>query len=253
MPLFVFPLLGFLVGLIMVSIGGGGGSVYVGILTAFLNVPPAIAVTTSLATGLPTTTVGAISHWRAGNVNKTMAKQMVIWGIGGSVVGSLVSGYLNQQLYTVITALTLLYLSVNNVVVLVKKHRGTFHSVRGTRKGDVESAAYGILAGLMSGIVGLSGGGAITAGLIAMGCSALETIGTSATVLVALAASSFLMHIATGVVDWQMVLLLASGTVVGAWLSPKLLGRFDQRKLDRVFTPLVIAITTTTGTMLLLR
>ncbi len=251
--LYILPILGFFIGLIMVSVGGGGGSLYVAILTAFLNVPPAIAATTSVATGIPTSAVGAISHWHAGNVNKQMVKQMLVWGIIGAIVGSLISGFLEEKLYSIITAATLLYLSANNIVVMVKKHRGTFHSVKGTRKGTIEAASYGILAGLMSGIVGLSGGGPITAGLIAMGCTALETVGTSVVVLLALACVSFIMHIGQGSVDWLLVVLLTSGTVIGAWFSPKLLGRFDPNKLDRIFNPFVTVVCLTSGIMLLVR
>ncbi len=50
MSLFALPIVGFLIGLLIISLGGGGGGIYVGILTAFFNIPPAIAAATSLAT-----------------------------------------------------------------------------------------------------------------------------------------------------------------------------------------------------------
>ncbi len=53
------PIVGFVVGLLIVSLGGGGGAVYVGILTVFFHISPAIAASTSLATTIPTTAVGA--------------------------------------------------------------------------------------------------------------------------------------------------------------------------------------------------
>ena len=48
------PIVGFIVGLLIVSLGGGGGAVYVGILTVFFHISPAIAASTSLATTIPT-------------------------------------------------------------------------------------------------------------------------------------------------------------------------------------------------------
>lgn len=56
------PIVGFLIGLIIISFGGGGGAFYVGILTAFFNIPPSVAASTSLATMIPTTATGAFSH-----------------------------------------------------------------------------------------------------------------------------------------------------------------------------------------------
>ncbi|MEA4933098.1 MAG: sulfite exporter TauE/SafE family protein [Lawsonibacter sp.] len=58
-----------MVGLLIISLGGSGGAVYVWILTVFFHIPPGIAASTSLATTIPTTAVGTFSHWKAGNVN----------------------------------------------------------------------------------------------------------------------------------------------------------------------------------------
>lgn len=79
-----------------ISLGGGGGGIYVGILTAFFNVPPAIAAATSLATIIPTTTIGTISHWKAGNVNRTLGLIMISGAGVGAIVGSLCSDFLPQ-------------------------------------------------------------------------------------------------------------------------------------------------------------
>ena len=94
MEMIALPIVGFLIGLLIISLGGGGGGIYVGILTAFFNVPPAIAAATSLATIIPTTTIGTISHWKAGNVNRTLGLIMIIGAGVGAIVGSLCSDFL---------------------------------------------------------------------------------------------------------------------------------------------------------------
>ena len=63
------PIIGFFIGLIIVSLGGGGGAMYVGILSGLCGLPPDVAASTSLVTAMPTTLAGTLSHWRAGNVN----------------------------------------------------------------------------------------------------------------------------------------------------------------------------------------
>jgi uncharacterized membrane protein YfcA len=87
--LILLPLFGFIIGVLVTTLGGGGGgSLYVPILTLF-GVPAQVAVATSLATVLPTTAVGALSHHRMGNVD---IRTGLILGIGG-IIGTLIGAY----------------------------------------------------------------------------------------------------------------------------------------------------------------
>ena len=252
----LLPVIGFFIGLLVISFGGGGGGLYVGILTAFLNIAPAIAATTSLATAIPTTAVGAYSHWKAGNVNLRLGLTMLAAGAVGSVVGSLCSGLLSESVYSKLTGAILLVLSAQMIRSFVKRrHRGDVkREDAGRRKGDLAKAiAYGLLGGGMSGIVGLSGGGPIVAGLMVLGCSSLETVGTSVFVLLGIAITGFGMHASMGDVDWTLVALLASGTVCGAFAAPRLLARFDRDKLELVLQPAMIALCLIMGCILIAR
>ena len=91
------------IGLIIIALGGGGGGFYVGVLTAIFNVPPAIATSTSLATIIPTTTIGMFSHWKAGNINFKIGTVMMISAIIGAIIGSLCSDFVPEKLYNKIT------------------------------------------------------------------------------------------------------------------------------------------------------
>lgn len=95
---------GFLVGALIISLGGESGAIYAGILTAFSNIPSAVAVFISLATIIPTTASRAFSHWRAGNVNLRFGWIILL----GEVADSLSSGLLPQSLYTRLTGIILL-------------------------------------------------------------------------------------------------------------------------------------------------
>ena len=249
------PFIGFAIGLALVSIGGGGGSLYLGVLTAFLGIPPAAAVTTSLATGLATTLMGSYSHWRAGNVNMSLGMTMLVSGTIAAVAGSLASNAIPEGAYTKICGVVLLLLAVQMVYAFLKRRR------EGERQPNQEPSAsdtakavgYGVLGGLMSGIMGLSGGIPIVAGLMLLGCSSLETVGTSVLVIAGMSAISLAMHLATGVVDWLVLVLLASGAVVGAWASPRLLARVSKQRLELVLQPAVMVLCVVMGIMLLTR
>ena len=247
------PVVGFIVGLLIISLGGGGGAVYVGILTAFFNIPPAIAATTSLATPIPTTAVGTFSHWKAGNVNWRFGFTMLIGGAVGSIVGSLCSGFLPENLYNKITGLILLLLAVQMLISYMKKKRknSDTQNVNSVNKksNTVKAVCFGLLGGIMSGLVGLSGGGPIIAGLMILGCQALETVGTSVLVLFGIAVTGFLTHLGIGTIDWKLVGLLTIGTVCGAFVGPLLLKRINKQKLEKVLRPILFFMIVVMGSM----
>src|SRR5574344_2195391 len=207
MNIITLPIIGYLIGLLIISLGGGGGGFYVGILTAFFNISPEIAAATSLATIIPTTTIGTISHWKAGNVNFKLGATMMIGAIFGAIVGALCSGLLPQKLYTKITGLLLLYLGIQMIFSYIKKVKSKFNTINQcqstNKKSSLIAIIYGFLGGIMSGLVGISGTTPIIAGLCALNCSAVETVGTSVFVLVGISTTGFLMHLGLGNVDWK--------------------------------------------------
>ena len=117
------PFVGFLIGFLVVSMGGGGGGFYVGILTAFFNIPPAVAVSTSLATMIPSTAMGAFSHYKAGNVNLRLGLTMFAGGAAGSVAGSFCSELLPQGFYNKLTGVILLLLGISMLVSILRKRK----------------------------------------------------------------------------------------------------------------------------------
>ena len=60
-------------------------------------------------------------------------------------------------------------------------------------------------------------------------------------------------HIAFGQFDLSLVVLLCSGSVVGAYLGPGLLGRIDSKNLERGFGPLFILVMLLMGLVMVFR
>lgn len=242
------PIVGFVVGLLIISLGGGGGAVYVGILTVFFHIPPGIAASTSLATTIPTTAVGTFSHWKAGNVNWRFGLTMLIGGVAGSIVGSLCSGLLPEDLYNKVTGTILLLLAVQMLISYLKKKGNARETEQTDKKSNaVKAVCFGLLGGVMSGLVGLSGGGPIIAGLMILGCQALETVGTSVLVLFGIAVTGFITHLGIGSIDWKLVGLLTIGTVCGAFAGPALLKRADKKKLEKILQPVLFLMIVAMG------
>lgn len=246
------PLAGFLIGALIISVGGGGGIFYVGILTVIFNVPPATAAATSLATIIPTTLIGSFSHWRAGNVNVRLGVTMMLSAIAGTVIGSFSSDFLPQSIYSKVTGVMLLYFGARMLLSYLKSGRGEKTQQESAACGlslrdKAKAATFGFLGGAMSGLVGLSGTPPIIAGLAALGCTPLEIVGTSVFVIAGISSAGFAMHAGLGNVAWRLVLLLAAGTASGAFLAPVLLSGIDRKKIDKILPPLFVLMTLLMG------
>ena len=239
----ILPFVGFLIGVLIISLGGGGGAFYVGILTGFFDVPPEIAATTSLATIIPTVAVGAVSHYRAGNVNVKLGTVMIAGAVVGAVAGSLFSNSLPINLYNKVTGVLLFVLGVQMLMKYLKKEQPEDLSGNLKKADILKALVYGFAGGGMSGLVGLSGTAPVIAGLTVLRCDALKTVGTSVFVLAGISVTGFLMHVGLGDADWTLAGLLVSGTTAGAFAGPLILGKMDRKKLKKFLPPVLIGMT----------
>lgn len=210
-------ILGFVIGFIMISLGGGGGAYYLGVLTAIFQQPPATAAATSIVTAFPALVLGCWSYYRRGLINFHLGLRMLVAAIPCIFVGYFISPLIPEKLYKVILGLILACLGIQ--ILYQVRSSGQHQSKLSARAACI---LYGALAGLMVGIAGLSGGGAITAGLIVMGVSLAKMSATSSFVLVGMTFIGGLLHISGGHVDWSVATGLIIGSLIGAVLAPSL-------------------------------
>lgn len=213
--LIIMIIIGFVVGVLMLSLGGGGGAIYLGLLTAVFQLPPKTAAATSIITAFPALVLGCWSYYRHGLINFHLGNRMLIAAIPSVIIGYLISPYIPENVYKVIIGVILAYLGLEILLQLKgKKKRQSKLSPK------FASILYGILAGLMVGVAGLSGGGAITAGLFLIGASLAEVSATSSYVLVGMSLVGGLLHMSGGNVDWNAAIGLIIGSLAGALLAP---------------------------------
>ncbi len=106
----------------------------------------------------------------------------------------------------------------------------------------VKAAYYAILSGLMIGIGGLSGGGVIMAGLLAIGKDMLGTVATSSFILVWTSLIDAVIHMTGGGVSYFYALLLIIGSVTGALIAPRVLSRVNWATFDQICKPVISLI-----------
>ncbi|MCI2082939.1 MAG: sulfite exporter TauE/SafE family protein [Bacteroidales bacterium] len=247
-------IVGFFIAVLVVSLGGGGGMAYVGILVACFGIPPEIAASTSLATIIPTTLVGTISHIKQKNIRYNYLYMMIPGGIIGVVAGTFLMHGINPSVARKIFGIALIlltipmFLSVFKINVKSKKKQSKYK-----HEDLLKSIIFGLMAGLMTGALGLSGTAPVILGLISLGCSALEVIGTSLAVIFVLSIAGFLTHLSVGSIDWKIIGWLLAGTIPGALVSPLLLKMIKKETLEKFATPLLIIIILASGILLLIK
>lgn len=259
--LIFIPLFGFLVGLLVSSLGGGGGGLYVPVLTLVFGVSPQVAVATSLASVLPTTAAGAFSHYRQGNVD---IRTGLILGIGG-IVGTLIGAYIANTMHPIILKKAL---GVFTLIMLIPimwsflKRRNKEDESKGnenknesvTLKGSkrIVASFFGVASGLMAGVFGLSGTPPVTMGLYSLGLPAVMVVGTTVFVLIFNSITGIGGYFMLGRLDLTLILLLGSGAVVGAFLGPLLLKRIDPVTFEKIYGPLIVSLSLILGLALIL-
>ena len=253
LSIYLLPIAGLTIGLLVSLMGGGGGIFYVGMLTGLFTIPMDQAVSVSLATIIPTTLAASVSHYRAGNVKLKEGFLLVAGGIVSVIAGSYLVAITPIKVLKFLFGTFLLVMGIGMVISRKKKHSNKQLSEnneseeQNSKKGEhyskifiVKGLAFGLLGGLMSGMLGVSGTPPILAGLYSLGLSSLEVVGTSVMVLFFIAISGVVTHSAFGDMNWLLVILLASGTITGAISGPILGKRINKKALDKFYGPFFV-------------
>lgn len=224
--------LGLLVGVMMISLGGGGGALYIGILTSIAHLSAASAVSTSLYVSLPALVLGTYLYYRSGNIQFGMGNRMLLATVPSVIIGSVVARFIPKALYTWGIAITLMVLGIQ--ILLMKKGER-----KNARTKWIQPIFYGCSSGLMVGIGGMSGGGPIMAGLLIMGMEIATAVATSAYVLVCSSIIGLIFHIDSANINWATGNNLMIGSLVGAIIAPLVINRLNIQKTTTLLKPIV--------------
>lgn len=228
---------GFLIGCFVTLIGGGGASLYLGVLTGQAGLPITVAAPTSLFVALPALFFGFLSQKRVGNVHHSIGNKLLVTAIPSIIVGSIISKFIPLALYNWIIGLLLIVMGLSVLMKIVRKKNTSAEQAENAA--SWKPAILGIISGLMVGIGGLSGGATTVAGLTLLGLSAVHAVGTSTYVLFIMSAVGFLSHLFIGKIAWMSGVPLMIGAIIGSVITPIILQKFNYTKLNKLLTPVL--------------
>jgi uncharacterized membrane protein YfcA len=245
--------LGFLIGLSLGALGGGGSILAVPALVYGAGQEPKEATASSLLLVGTAALIGIRPHLRAGRVKVATGLAFAAAGIPGSLAGTA----LNQQIDP---NLLLLAFSVLIAVAAWRMLTGcpTCTAVgegEALRAGGVAVAtrldtrrlvlvgAAGVGVGFLTGLFGVGGGFVIVPALtLLLGLDMPTAIGTSLVVIAVNSAVGLTARLGTASIDWAVTLPFAAAAIAGVLTGGHLAGRIDARRSLRAFAALLVAV-----------
>jgi len=218
-----------LIGLSLGMLGGGGSILTVPVLVYVAHVEPKTAIAMSLAVVGVTSIAGALSHWRAGNVNLRVAVLFGALAMVGSYAGARLSVYLSGALQLVLLAVVMLAAALSML-------RGTPERVAAAGADNARIdvphplalrglAPVAVGVGVLTGLVGIGGGFLVVPALVLFGRVPMKhAVGTSLVVIVMNCASGFVGHLGHVDIPWTF-----AGVFTGVAIAGILLGTYLAR------------------------
>ena len=266
--------LGFLIGLSLGALGGGGSILAVPALVYAAGQDPKAATTTSLVLVTITALIGIIPHWRAGHVRLAAGTVFGLAGIGGSLLGSAWNEAVDADV--LLFAFSMLMLVAAYAMWRRLRKQAAAPAVRSAGAAaatperletdpqagtairlDMATAVKVVIAGsfigLLTGFFGVGGGFVIVPALVlALGFSMPDAVGTSLIVIAVNSIVALTTRLPSGSVEWGTVIPFTIASLIGVFVGSRLASTRDPSFLQKWFVILLVVVAVYTATSSLL-
>ena len=252
--------LGFLIGLSLGALGGGGSILAVPTLVYAAGQAPRHATTTSLVLVALTAVIGILPHWRAGRVRLAAGAIFGLAGIGGSLLGSHWNKAADPNvLLLAFSGLMLIaaygmWRRVPNApsprdlrsVGAAATSTGSpleASSVHIDTSTVIKVMVAGTIVGLLTGFFGVGGGFVIVPALVlALDFTMPEAIGTSLLVITINSVVALSTRLQAGSIEWGTVIPFTIASLIGVVVGGRLASKHDSTSLQRWFVGLLVVV-----------
>lgn len=254
--------LGFLIGVSLGALGGGGSIVAVPVLVFVAGQTPGQATTTSLLVVGVAAVVGAVGHWRHGRVRVGPGVLFGLLGIAGSLAGSALNRRLDGDVLLLAFAGLILIAAWRIIAGCPSCTRvGEMHALRDTHsfgsgvavrvRPDIDQilklVAAGSFVGFLTGLFGVGGGFVIVPALaLVLRYPMPQAIGTSLVVIAVNTAMAFAARLG-GSIDWGTTLLFTIAATAGVAAGTRVADRIEPQTMQHAFAALLVALALYTG------
>ena len=114
-------LIGFISGIVS-GTGRGGGTILILCLSIFLEINQKTAQATNLIFFIPTSIAAIYINMKKKNINIKLAKQIIFWGIIGTIIGALIAQKINVTVLKKMFGIFLAIIAIHEIYLLIKEY-----------------------------------------------------------------------------------------------------------------------------------
>jgi uncharacterized protein len=246
-------LLGFVMGLSLGVLGGGGSILAVPIFVYVLGIGAKEAIAMSLFVVGLVAAFGAAGHWRAGNVDVRVGLLFGGFSMAGTFLGARIAAYMTGAAQLTLFAVVMLLASVfmfregrrgSPAAAAVSDAAVPPSSITAAAmpgRGMLLIGAEGVGVGVLTGIVGVGGGFLIVPALVLLGGVPMKVaIGTSLMIIALKSASGFAGYMDQVQVPWVLMLLFSGVAIVGTLTGTRIVPHVPAGALRRAFAVFLV-------------
>ena len=223
------------IGISLGFFGGGGSIMTVPLLVYVFGLEPKEAIASSLMIVGAASILGAVHHWRAGNVEIRTGLLFGTAGMAGAYTGGRAGAFIDGKLL-------LLLFAAMMVLTAVRMWRGR-REVTWPTAGDRSTGpllAQGFAVGSFTGLVGAGGGFLIVPALALWARLPMSVaVGTSLMVIVMNTLAGYVGYASHVAIDYRLVASISAIAIVGSFAGTRLGRRVDPNSLRRAFAGFV--------------
>jgi len=241
--------LGFVIGVALGALGGGGSILTVPALVYVIGESAGTATTGSLIIVGVTALTGTIGHARAGRVRWTGGLIFGVVGIGGSLIGSLLNRLVNPTVVLLAFAGLMLVAAaamVQRQPSVEREPNTADHLLSDARlsfQGMIAVAGAGTIVGFTTGFFGVGGGFVVVPALVlALGFQMRDAVGTSLLVIGINTIAALAARAGSITIDWPVVVPLTLAAMGGSLVGNRIASRAPARILTRSFAALLVVL-----------
>ncbi len=215
------------------SLGGVGAAIILIPILVSLGIPVNIAKPVGLFYNTVSLTGASVNNIKNKRLDFKVGIPIIIFSFLFAIVGAYVSKYIPNR--------TILFLFIG--FLLFSGFMFLFHKkkVKDDYREDVpvlKLSLIGAFAGLLSGLLGIGGGGIISPLMLMIGFNPKKITTITAFVVPFSSFSGFLTYWAMGSIDWKITLIASVGGIIGATLGTM----FMQKKLNPQTVKKILAV-----------
>ncbi len=248
MEIIIVILAGLGAGIITGLVGGSAALVVTPVLVTFLGMPAYTAITVALATDVFASSASAITYAKQGYIKIKDAIPLVTMAAVGSIIGSYLAQFIDATILGFISTLVTLLLGINFIrtAEIEPDPNAPEKTNYFIEHPQFSKYFFGMIIGLICGIVGAGGGMMILLILTAvLKYELLPAVGTSVFIMTFTALTGALAHL-PGIEDTTnlLTMIVVSGiaSIIGASFAARFMGNAKKSTAKRVAGGFLILI-----------